>query len=80
MRFIGTFLSLALAASAQQIGTNSTSSAGPTTFQASTQLVIETVSVKDKNGKVVNWAFETMGPTGLARMGRRRDSLMPGTR
>ena len=27
--------------------------------------------------KVVNWAFETMGPNGLARMGWRHDSLMP---
>jgi VWFA-related protein len=39
---------------AQQIGQNSTSSAGgPTTFQTSTQLVIETVGVKDKNGNPV---------------------------
>ena len=37
------------------------------------------VDVED-NGKVVNWAFETMGPNGLGRMGWKRDSLRPGDR
>jgi Family of unknown function (DUF6152) len=36
------------------------------------------VDVEEADGKVVNWAFETMGPNGLARMGWKRDSLMPG--
>jgi VWFA-related protein len=42
-------------AGAQQIGTNTTPGATPgtTTFSASTQLVIETVAVKDKQGKPV---------------------------
>jgi Family of unknown function (DUF6152) len=38
------------------------------------------VDVEDVGGKVVNWAFETMGPNGLARMGWKRDSLKPGDR
>ena len=39
---------------AQTIGGNTQpNQAGPTTFQASTQLVIETVVVKDKNGKPI---------------------------
>jgi len=52
-RVIGAFFSLLLAASGQQIGQNTSSPSGPATFQTSTQLVIETVSVKDKNGKPV---------------------------
>jgi hypothetical protein len=36
------------------------------------------VDVKEENGKVVTWTFETMGPNGLARMGWKRDSLTPG--
>jgi len=36
------------------------------------------VDVADSEGKLVNWAFETMGPNGLARMGWKRDSLVPG--
>jgi hypothetical protein len=36
------------------------------------------VDVEDAKGNVVNWAFETMGPNGLARMGWKRDSLVPG--
>jgi hypothetical protein len=36
------------------------------------------VDVEDGDGKVVNWAFETMGPNGLAKMGWMRDSLQPG--
>ena len=36
------------------------------------------VDVDEGYGKVVNWAFETMGPNGLLRMGWKRDSLSPG--
>src|SRR5581483_12052279 len=47
-------LLLALAAHAQQIGQNSTTpNNGAATFQTSTQLVVETVSVKDKSGNPV---------------------------
>jgi VWFA-related protein len=52
-RFSATLLSFALAASGQQIGQNNASPAGPVTFQTSTTLVVETVSIKDKNGKPV---------------------------
>ena len=45
---------LAVSASAQQIGTNARPANDPgVTFKASSQLVIETVVVKDKNGKNV---------------------------
>ncbi|HEV8041818.1 MAG TPA: VWA domain-containing protein, partial [Bryobacteraceae bacterium] len=47
-----TFFCLLLAVNAQQVGQNSPASA-PATFQSSTQLVVETVSVKDKNGNAV---------------------------
>lgn len=50
---MGAFFSLLVAASGQQIGQNTASSSGPATFQTSTQLVIETVAVKDKNGQPV---------------------------
>ncbi|HUI77470.1 MAG TPA: VWA domain-containing protein [Bryobacteraceae bacterium] len=55
MRRIGVILAaFALAASAQQIGQNAqVPSTGTPTFQANTQLVVETVSVKDKSGKPV---------------------------
>src|SRR5215831_15857774 len=48
-------LALALTLAAQQVGTNaqSTANAGTATFSASTQLVIETISVKDKNGNPI---------------------------
>lgn len=47
-------LVVALAASGQQIGQNSSSpSNGTSTFQVNSQLVVETVSVKDKSGKPV---------------------------
>ena len=46
-------LSFALVASAQQVGTNNQAAAPPTTFSTTTQLVVETVSVKDKSGKPV---------------------------
>lgn len=36
------------------------------------------VDVDEGDGKVVNWAFETMGPNGLSKMGWKRDSLSPG--
>src|ERR1700730_17022782 len=42
-----------VAAQAQQVGTNANASTGDSTFKASSQLVIETVVVKDKNGKAV---------------------------
>src|SRR5579871_451461 len=50
---VSVFLSLALVASAQQVGTNNQAAAPPTTFSTTTQLVVETVSVKDKSGKPV---------------------------
>jgi VWFA-related protein len=48
-----TFLSLALSANAQQVGQNAPPSSAAPTFQTSSQLVVETVSVKDKNGNPV---------------------------
>jgi len=55
MRRIGaTFLAITLAAAAQQVGQNAqVPSTGTPTFQANTQLVIETVTVTDKDGKPV---------------------------
>jgi VWFA-related protein len=52
-RFFASFLVFVLAVSGQQIGQNNASQSGPVTFQTSTALVVETVSVKDKNGKPV---------------------------
>src|SRR5579863_8604806 len=49
---IAVFLSV-LVASAQQVGQNNTGNAPPTTFSTTTQLVVETVAVKDKSGKPV---------------------------
>jgi uncharacterized membrane protein YgdD (TMEM256/DUF423 family) len=37
------------------------------------------VAVKDKSGKVVNWAFETGGANALYRRGWRKQDLAPGT-
>lgn len=37
------------------------------------------VDVKDKNGRVVNWAFETGGANALYRRGWRKQDLVPGT-
>ena len=37
------------------------------------------VDVKDKGGKVVNWAFETGGANALYRRGWRKEDLSPGT-
>ena len=49
------FFSFALAAAAQQVGQNAPAPSNPTvTFQSNSQLVIETVSVKDKNGRPVD--------------------------
>lgn len=50
-----TALLFALTAAAQQIGTNTSASpsSGAASFSTSTQLVVETVSVKDKSGKPV---------------------------
>src|SRR5579872_5528639 len=55
LRITATALVFALTAAAQQIGTNTSASAAPGTasFSTSTQLVVETVSVKDKSGKAV---------------------------
>jgi VWFA-related protein len=55
MRIVtATYFSFVLATSAQQIGQNTSSpSSAAATFQSSTQLVIETVSVKGKDGKPV---------------------------
>lgn len=36
------------------------------------------VDVKDKNGKVVNWAFEGGPPNVIYRQGWRKDTLKPG--
>ena len=53
-QIIAVFLSFALAASAQQVGTNTNGNgAATTTFSTTTQLVVETVAVKDKSGKPV---------------------------
>lgn len=38
------------------------------------------VDVREDNGHVVNWIFETAGPHLLARLGWRRDSLKVGDR
>lgn len=38
------------------------------------------VDVREDNGHVVNWIFETAGPNLLARLGWRRDSLKVGDR
>jgi len=54
MRLIVTFLLCSLSATAQQVGQNAPITAnGQVTFRSSTQLVVETVVVKDKNGKQV---------------------------
>ena len=37
------------------------------------------MDVKDKGGKVVNWAFETGGANALYRRGWRKEDLAPGT-
>ncbi|HLG99735.1 MAG TPA: VWA domain-containing protein [Bryobacteraceae bacterium] len=52
-RITGIFLVFTFAAGAQQIGQNTGAPGGAATFQTSTQLVVETVTVKDKNGKPV---------------------------
>ena len=53
-RITAIFFSLILAASAQQVGQNTASpSSTSATFQTSTQLVVETVVVKDKNGNPI---------------------------
>jgi len=51
---LAVFLSFALLASAQQIGQNAPSGQAPVaTFSTTSQLVVETVSVKDKSGKPI---------------------------
>jgi VWFA-related protein len=53
-RICATFLAFTLAAGAQQVGQNApVPTTGAATFQANTQLVIETVSVTDKSGQPV---------------------------
>ncbi len=52
MQPLSLFLCVTLAFG-QQVGTNVKPDSGPTTFSANTQLVIETVSVKDKSGKPI---------------------------
>ena len=54
MRLIFGFLLLYLSASAQQVGQNSPSTAGQATFHSTTQVVIETVVVRDKSGNPVD--------------------------
>src|SRR3977135_642083 len=51
-KIVVTLLAFAISATPQQVGQN-TAGAGTPTFQSSTQLVIETVTVKDKDGKSV---------------------------
>ncbi|HLJ46396.1 MAG TPA: VWA domain-containing protein [Bryobacteraceae bacterium] len=53
MRFTVVLLSI-LTAAAQQVGQNGAASQEGATFKASTQLVVETVVVKDKSGKPVS--------------------------
>lgn len=36
------------------------------------------IDVKDENGKVTTWAFESLSPNALARQGWTRNSLKPG--
>src|SRR6266446_1395326 len=36
------------------------------------------IDVKDENGKVATWAFESLSPNALARQGWSRNSLKPG--
>ncbi|HEY4362142.1 MAG TPA: VWA domain-containing protein [Bryobacteraceae bacterium] len=50
---LAVFLSFALLASAQQIGQNAAGQAPVATFSTTSQLVVETVSVKDKSGKPI---------------------------
>ncbi|MBV9504802.1 MAG: hypothetical protein JO323_07330 [Acidobacteriia bacterium] len=38
------------------------------------------LNVKEGNGRVINWAFETAGPNLLSRLGWKRDSLKIGDR
>src|ERR1700676_1782499 len=50
--FLALYFSFLLSAGAQQVGPNAASPSGAAaTFQSNTQLVIETVSVKSKDGK-----------------------------
>ena len=54
MRYVtASLLVFVFTAGAQQIGQNSPSPSQAATFQSNTQLVIETVSVKDKSGKPI---------------------------
>ena len=53
--FVAMLLSLTVSLSAQQIGTNKTQDKGSGfTIQVKSQLVVETVVVKDKQGKPIN--------------------------
>ncbi len=57
MRLLSLFLCVTLAFG-QQVGTNVRPDSGPTTFTSNTQLVIETVVVKDKSGKAITGLTE----------------------
>ena len=57
MRPLSLFLCVTLAFG-QQVGTNVKPDSGPTTFTSNTQLVIETVVVKDKSGKAITGLTE----------------------
>ena len=52
-RLASVCIAFVLAASGQQIGQNASSKSVPATFQTNTQLVIETVAVRDKSGKPI---------------------------
>src|SRR5579883_677694 len=52
-KIVGATLLVAFTAAAQQIGQNTAGANGTATFSASTQLVVETVTVKVKSGKPV---------------------------
>jgi len=54
MHRAATFFLIVLAADPQQIGQNAPSGGNnPSTFSTSSQLVVETVNVKDKSGKAI---------------------------
>ena len=53
MRAYPCFVFRLLSAGAQQVGQNARRASTASTFRTSTQLVVETVSVKDKNGNAI---------------------------
>ena len=59
MRLMSAFLLCSLATAPQQVGQNAQMTAtGQTTFRTTSQLVVETVVVKDKNGNPVEGLTE----------------------